>query len=123
MWIHNCPAFRSVGETGRESEEVDSSDSHVSAGFDDYLNDSAAVELAEEDPSDSSSISPPTTNHDVVAGFDEDIRKLMNRITDYSSSSYLQILPIVGMGGIGKSTLATHIYNHPVVMKRFDIRA
>ncbi|XP_047978974.1 disease resistance protein RPP13-like [Salvia hispanica] len=76
-----------------------------------------------KDPSDSPSISPPTTNHDVVAGFDEDIPKLMNRITDYSSSSYLQVLPIVGMGGIGKSTLAKSIYHNPFTVKHFDIRA
>ncbi|KAG6438001.1 hypothetical protein SASPL_102934 [Salvia splendens] len=62
---------------GRESEEEDSSDSHVSVGFDDDLNDSAALDLP-ENPSDSPSIYPPTSKDDVI-GFDEDIAQLMER--------------------------------------------
>ena len=82
---------------------------------------SSGRELVDEDPSDSPSI---TTKDDVaVVGFDEDILQVMDRITDYSSYSNLQILSIIGMGGIGKSILARHIYNHSLVKHHFDIRA
>ncbi|XP_047983871.1 putative late blight resistance protein homolog R1B-16 [Salvia hispanica] len=77
-------------------------------------------ELPDEDPSDSPSISPPSSN-DVVVGFDEDIVQMMDRLT--YQFSYLQILPIVGMGGIGKSKLAKSIYHNPFIIKHFDIRA
>ncbi|XP_042021427.1 disease resistance protein RPP13-like isoform X2 [Salvia splendens] len=70
----------------------------------------------DEDPS----ASPPTSRDDVV-GFDKDILHMIDRITDYSYSNQ-EILPIVGMGGIGKSTLAKYSYHHPLIMEHFDIR-
>lgn len=35
----------------------------------------------------------------------------------------LQIIPIVGMGGIGKTTLAKHIYAKQLIKEHFDICA
>ncbi|MCD7473294.1 hypothetical protein HAX54_015075 [Datura stramonium] len=35
----------------------------------------------------------------------------------------LEVVSIVGMGGIGKTTLATKIYDDPFIMSRFEIRA
>ncbi|KAK4382371.1 putative disease resistance protein [Sesamum angolense] len=36
--------------------------------------------------------------------------------------SNLQILPIVGMGGIGKTTLAQNAFDHPHIVYHFDVR-
>ncbi|XP_042005671.1 putative late blight resistance protein homolog R1B-16 [Salvia splendens] len=102
--------------TAGELADEDSSDS-PSTDFTSSIPESPSkcyVADFDEDPSDSY-----RRDHDVV-GFDEDILQMMDRIID--DSSYLQILPIFGMGGIGKSTLAKAIYDHPLVKQHFDIR-
>ncbi|XP_057801606.1 putative late blight resistance protein homolog R1C-3 [Salvia miltiorrhiza] len=68
----------------------------------------------------SSSRSSPTRK-DVVVGFDEDRLQIMPWLTSYSSE--LQVLPIVGMGGIGKSTLAKIVYDDTFITYHFDFHA
>ncbi|KAL0421977.1 UNVERIFIED_CONTAM: putative late blight resistance proteinR1A-3 [Sesamum latifolium] len=46
----------------------------------------------------------------VVVGISEDVDKLLDWLTQDSEA--LKVIPIVGMGGIGKSTLARHLYDN-----------
>ncbi|KZV44538.1 hypothetical protein F511_17444 [Dorcoceras hygrometricum] len=56
-----------------------------------------------------------------MVGFDEDLIQIMDTLT--GDESNLQILSVVGMGGIGKTTLARHIYSNPWIENHFDRHA
>ncbi|XP_057772101.1 putative late blight resistance protein homolog R1B-16 [Salvia miltiorrhiza] len=56
-----------------------------------------------------------------VVGLDQDLMELMDRLR--GQESRLEIIPILGMGGIGKTTLARTLYNDQSIASHFDICA
>ncbi|XP_073127772.1 putative late blight resistance protein homolog R1B-14 [Henckelia pumila] len=70
----------------------------------------------------SSTVVKNITGNTVVVGFDDDdLDTIKERM--YEDSAKLQIIPIVGMGGIGKTTLARRAYEHSLLAQYFDICA
>ncbi|KAL7109879.1 hypothetical protein ACP275_06G203100 [Erythranthe tilingii] len=64
----------------------------------------------------------PWQKDEHLVGLERDMELLLkNAILDGRKG--LAVATVVGMGGIGKSTLAKKVYNHSGVAKRFDIRA
>ncbi|XP_073121143.1 putative late blight resistance protein homolog R1A-10 [Henckelia pumila] len=60
-------------------------------------------------------------DRNTMVGSDEKLKEILDILTGQQSNR--QILAIVGMGGIGKTTLANNVYQHPLIKHHFDIRA
>ncbi|XP_073129115.1 putative late blight resistance protein homolog R1B-16 [Henckelia pumila] len=76
--------------------------------------------LIDSSPAGSSRLAP--SDHNTLVGSDE---KLINEIIDTltGDQSNREIIAIVGMGGIGKTTLAKNVYKNAYTAQYFDIRA
>ncbi|XP_042047608.1 putative late blight resistance protein homolog R1B-16 [Salvia splendens] len=75
------------------------------------------VEVEEKKMSAGASLS--SSKNDLV-GVDADMLQLKDRLTNMQTK--LEIIPITGMGGIGKSTLARNLYDDPLIISHFDYR-
>ncbi|KAL0298506.1 UNVERIFIED_CONTAM: putative disease resistance protein [Sesamum radiatum] len=71
--------------------------------------------------SSSSGLAAPPSADDMV-GFEDELMAIKTQLSRQSSSK-LQVIPIYGMGGIGKTTLALNVYDDPLTVEHFDIRA
>ncbi|KAL0402623.1 UNVERIFIED_CONTAM: putative late blight resistance proteinR1B-14 [Sesamum latifolium] len=71
--------------------------------------------------SSSSGLLTPTAGKDVVVGFEDDLTAIKHRLCGQTSK--LQVVPIFGMGGIGKTTLSRNAYDDQLIMEHFQIRA
>jgi len=53
---------------------------------------------------------------------DEEMKKIVRILLDEASNMDLTVLPIVGMGGLGKTTFVQLIYNEPAIENHFELR-
>nr|XP_027120389.1 putative late blight resistance protein homolog R1B-17 [Coffea arabica]XP_027120391.1 putative late blight resistance protein homolog R1B-17 [Coffea arabica] len=60
------------------------------------------------------------TVHEVMVGLDDEAEKVIERLR--SGSEQLEFVPIVGMAGLGKTTLAKKVYNDSSIIYNFHIR-
>ncbi|KAL0341537.1 UNVERIFIED_CONTAM: putative late blight resistance proteinR1C-3 [Sesamum calycinum] len=67
-----------------------------------------------------SSSTPLSSGKNTMVGFDEYLLRILDELT--RDDSDLLILPIVGMGGIGKTTLARNTFDHLSIVEHFDTR-
>lgn len=82
------------------------------------------LEYPTKPPTDSSNnwihgllASSPLVHDKDTVGLDQDLDMLLQHILGRESE--LSVVSLVGMGGVGKTTLAKKVYNHPDVMKTF----
>ncbi|KAL8504247.1 hypothetical protein ACS0TY_022830 [Phlomoides rotata] len=60
-----------------------------------------------------------TEVNDVTVGFEDKTEEILYQLVGGGTES-LQVISILGMPGLGKTTLANKLYNHPSVSYRFD---
>ncbi|XP_062191967.1 disease resistance protein RGA2-like [Phragmites australis] len=57
-----------------------------------------------------------------ICGRDDDKEVVVKLLLDQQDQHNVQVLPIIGMGGLGKTTLAKMVYNDRRVQKHFELK-
>ncbi|XP_070027253.1 putative late blight resistance protein homolog R1B-17 isoform X3 [Nicotiana sylvestris] len=60
-------------------------------------------------------------NDEEIVGFENDAERIIKRLNE--GKKELDVIPIVGMAGQGKTTFARKLYNNDIIVYHFDVRA
>ncbi|WVZ57401.1 hypothetical protein U9M48_007789 [Paspalum notatum var. saurae] len=111
-------------------EELNSRARKVRERFDEIIKDFTDLHLSENDGECYNVIQSErhTTSSIIVersiVGREQDQRNIVEMLScDGTNADSLNVLAIVGMGGLGKTTLAQMVYNDEKVQKNFNLRA
>ena len=60
--------------------------------------------------------------HEEVLGREEDMEKIIDLLLNFNEEETVSFIPIVGVGGVGKTTLAQCVYNDEIVNTYFELQ-
>ncbi|XP_051115765.1 putative late blight resistance protein homolog R1B-16 [Andrographis paniculata] len=69
------------------------------------------------------SSSAPRNETSKMVGFEDERARVMVMLTSFDLKPSRAVVPIVGMGGAGKTTLARNIFDDQIIVEHFDVRA
>jgi NB-ARC domain/Leucine rich repeat len=97
--------------------------------FEDISRDREALRLRAEDGErrntygeGSLSLTSHMFDESAIFGRKLDKEKILGLVLSSDAGHELMVIPIIGMGGIGKTTMAQMVYSDPLVKENFDLR-
>ncbi|KAM0942956.1 putative virus X resistance protein-like, coiled-coil [Dioscorea sansibarensis] len=80
----------------------------------------ARIDFIDENLQARRNLSPYLSDDTTIVGFHHDMEVLLDQLTD-ARNLRRSVASIVGMGGLGKTTLAKKIYSNNVIKQHFDV--
>ncbi|KAI3946344.1 hypothetical protein MKW98_010468, partial [Papaver atlanticum] len=117
--------LKHLQRVGKEIQAIQSrlkviSDSRVTYGINELSDNEASSSKASQMAQQLLRNNYPHVEDDYVVGLEEHSETLLTELV--KDDERRCVISIVGVGGIGKTTLAKKIYKHDIVMSRFDCR-
>ncbi|XP_051133299.1 putative late blight resistance protein homolog R1B-16 [Andrographis paniculata] len=85
------------------------------------IHDTAEINDQQQQPPPVRSAATIARKFSAVGLDNDDLAPILDRLVSAHGSAR-QVIPVVGMGGIGKTTLAKALYENPLIKHHFDVR-